>query len=822
MLGKVELMAPAGSFDALKAAVNAGANAVYLGGNRFGARHFANNFNNEELEKAISFAHLRDVKIYVTVNTLIADEEFEALSEYIKFLSDIRVDGIIVQDLGVLALSLSVAPDLPVLASTQLTVTNSEGVLLAEKMGFIRTVLARETSLKEMKLLCEKADSEIEAFVHGALCMSYSGQCLMSSLIGGRSGNRGQCAQPCRLPYVLIDDQGNDYAHDFGMGKYLLSPKDLNTLELIPELIDAGVASFKIEGRMKRPEYVAVVTDIYRKAIDSHVNEKFSLSNKMKKNIKQIFNRDFTTAYLKENPGKEILSDKRPNNRGVQIGRINDFDREKGTITIKLEEDIALGDKVEVWVSVGGRVSDSINEIKVNKKNVEKAFKGELATIRFPYNVSKNDRVFRVYDNDLMMFAQGFFQGNDDTISVSAHVLLKEGKPLQIEFTDEKGNKGTGFANFVTEKARKHALTQEKVLDQVSRLGNTDFYIENVDFEWEDGMMVPVSEINEARRQALENLKNARLDAFLSPRKKNNTRFLLPSEKQKEYEKTLLSVHVDSLDKIDVSLKNGADIIIFGGDSYNHHLFTKRDYIEAINLVHSKNKKIYIASPRIISESNLPFFLSSMETLRGNSPDGLLVSSFGAFLGMQKLGLPLWIDYTLNTFNAVATDLWGNLGVEGLTLSQELTLRQVNELNKRSLLPLECVVHARVEMMITEYCAVGSVIGKKDTSSACNKTCEKRKYYLKDRKDELFPIVTDGFCRMHVLNAKELSLLDNMDDINKLKLDRIRVDARYIEKNDIGKIVSAYKKALHGEKNELQRENFTKGHFYRGVTNDIK
>ena len=291
----IELLAPAGSWEALEAAVNAGADAVYMGGKAFGARAYASNFDKEEMTKAVYFAHMHRVRLYITVNTLVDDSELAELADYLLFLNNVGVDGIIVQDLGIIRLARQIVPELPLHASTQMTITNSSGVDFAVAAGMERSVLARELSLKEIEAACSRG-TEIETFIHGALCVCYSGQCLMSSLIGGRSGNRGRCAQPCRLPYKLLNAKGEDMLEGKDAGQYLLSPKDMNTLAILPQLIEAGVVSYKIEGRMKRPEYVAVVVDAYRRAIDSYKAGNYHVPAEDLANIEQIFNRDFTTA----------------------------------------------------------------------------------------------------------------------------------------------------------------------------------------------------------------------------------------------------------------------------------------------------------------------------------------------------------------------------------------------------------------------------------------------------------------------------------------------------------------------------------------------
>ena len=376
----VELLAPAGSMEALIAAVESGANAVYLAGNAFGARAYANNFDEAALKQAINFAHLRGVLINVTVNTIVDDEEIPALKKYLKFLAAAGADAVLVQDLGVAKIAQETVPLLPMHASTQMTVHNLAGVLALAKLGFTRVVLSRELSLKESRYICQNSPVEIEVFMHGALCVCYSGQCLMSSMIGGRSGNRGRCAQPCRLPYTLAT-AANDDVLAGKAGQYLLSPRDLNTIDVLPELIAAGVASLKIEGRKKRPEYVATVVSTYRQAIDTYYTDNgYQVTVEERNNLAQIFNRDFTTAYLCNRPGKTMMSDRRPNNRGLLIGRVQAYDWDKRLVTVKLSGSLSIGDQVDFWVKVGGRVTATIQtmtDAKVNN-NIEKAAAGAV------------------------------------------------------------------------------------------------------------------------------------------------------------------------------------------------------------------------------------------------------------------------------------------------------------------------------------------------------------------------------------------------------------------------------------------------------------
>ena len=339
----IELLSPVGDFDCLKAAVQNGANAVYFGSNLFSARAFAKNFDKEELEQAINYVKLRGAKTHLTLNTLIKDEEFEEAFNVAKTAYEFGIDAIIVQDLGLAINLIKSFPDLEIHASTQMTIHNLHGALECEKLGFKRVVLSRELSLRDIEYICKNTNIEIETFVHGALCICYSGQCLLSSSIGARSGNRGKCAQPCRLPYKLYE---NDKKID---ESYLLSTRDLCSLEFLPDLIKAGVKCFKIEGRMKTPEYVATCTRIYRKYIDLAIRdpENYKIDEDDVKELMQVFNRGgFSTGNLKSSANLDYVYKEKPNNMGLYIGNVSNFDSKKGLVTFRTNEKLHIGDKI--------------------------------------------------------------------------------------------------------------------------------------------------------------------------------------------------------------------------------------------------------------------------------------------------------------------------------------------------------------------------------------------------------------------------------------------------------------------------------------------
>ena len=828
----IELLAPAGSWEALEAAVNAGADAVYMGGKSFGARAYASNFDEEEMAKAIFFAHMHRVRIYITVNTLVDDSEMLSLAQYLLFLHNVGVDGIIVQDLGVIRLAKKIVPDLPLHASTQMTITNSGGVDFAIAAGIERSVVARELSLKEIKAACSRG-TEIEAFIHGALCVCYSGQCLMSSLIGGRSGNRGRCAQPCRLPYKLLNEAGKEMLAGKDAGQYLLSPKDMNTLKILPQLIEAGVVSYKIEGRMKRPEYVAVVVDAYRRAIDSYKAGNYQVPEEDFANIEQIFNRDFTTAYMVNRPGKEMMSDRRPNNRGVLIGRVTKLDKQRNKALVKLDKELHLGDGLEFWVTVGGRVGTTVTEMLLQGKPVESAQPGQQVMIDVPNGVRFNDRVFRTLDAGLMAYAGQFF-GPDSKrrFPVDAVVTACVGEPMTIMLTDDEGNYGYGETSFIVEEARKRALDEAAVRKQLDRMGTTEYSLRNLTFVHDDNVMVPMSEMNEARRAACEALDKARLAAFGPER----TEVVLSDEAleaiitedrpsaskskgKRKGKQSLLTVHCDTIQKVQAALSAGAERILFGGDCFTHAPMTnlqEADYHTAANLVKRAGRQLAFATPRIVKEGQLAYFDKLFTLWEELEPDYVYISNNGLWPMAQKHGLKAVADMSLNIFNSQSLQFWQEAGAVQGNISAELTMNQVEQLVKASSLPIECIIQGRLEMMVSEYCVGGSFLGDLH-KGACQFRCGE-KLFLGDRKEAQFPVVTDQYCKMHILNAHDLSLVANVQELQEMGVTSLRIDARNYNAEKTAELITLYKQVLGGAMDEPENlPGTTRGHYFRGV-----
>jgi putative protease len=832
----VELLAPAGSKEALIAAIESGANAIYLAGNMFGARAYADNFDEEGMREAIRIAHLRNVLINVTVNTIVDDQELPQMAEYLRFLYEAGADAILVQDLGVAKLARELVPDLPLHASTQMTVHNLDGVLALEKMGFTRVVLSREVSLETIKHIIANCKVEIEVFIHGALCVCYSGQCLMSSMIGGRSGNRGRCAQPCRLPYTLVDDHDNDMLKD-SAGKYLLSPRDMNAIDLIPQLIDAGVASLKIEGRMKRPEYVAIVVNNYRQVIDSHYAGHFQVTDKTRHDLAQVFNRDFTTAFLEKKQGRNMMSDRRPNNRGIMLGRVMEYDGTTGMVIMKLADSLSVGDQVDFWVKVGGRVTATVKELHLVKsgKNrnmvpVDQAPAGSVVSFPVESRVFDHDRAFKVYDASLMEWAKGFYNTGAPVRRVAVEVQVRAAveEPLVITMTDGEGHQGVGRTEFIGQEAIKRPLDEEIIRKQVSRLGTSIFELARLECDIVGKVMVPVSEINEARRQAVVMLENQRLAKYqVKPVMENNA--ALRKIRTNKRVKSGITAVVDTLELLEKAIAAGADWVVFGGDSYHHEAIIPMQYEKAIFMANRAGVMIALNTPRIIRNNELNGFHTWLQTVAAYHPDAINVHNIGSLAAVKEYtDIPVHADYSLPAYNFKTLQHLQELGVEAVTLSPELTMVQVEALARESAIPLSCIVDGNLELMVSEYCAAGSFIGNLHTGQ-CGAPCVNsgKKFFLKDRKEIKFPLVMDQYCHMHVLNGNRLSMLPHAMKFSHMGISQLRIEARYMEPNQLKRTIANYRKYMaidrelsddeRAEVTALEGDNVTRGHYFRGV-----
>lgn len=849
----LELLAPAGSYEAFKAAVENGADAVYLGGKSFSARANAANFDLTELREVIRYAHERRVKVYVTVNILIADQEFPELIHYLYQLYRLGTDAVILQDPGVAWLMERVLPELEKHASTQMTVNTTWGVQQVECMGFARAVLAREVSAKEMALICAATPLEIEVFVHGALCICYSGQCLMSSLIGGRSGNRGTCAQPCRMTYELVDQHQMNVLRDRGIGEHLLSPRDLNLAEDLSALQKAGVDSLKLEGRMKRPEYVATVTRIYRQAL-ARLGERLPqvreslLTETEQQDLTQIFNRDFTAGYFHTHPGAALMSYHRPNNRGTRLGRV--LLAENGLLRLKLEASLRVGDGIEIWTGKG-REGLTVEKIGCLESvggstvvQVEAAAAGETVEVPFTGRAQAGDRVFKTHDALLMEKARLSFQEGKETRKYPLRMRLSGGpeEPLVLQVSDGEQTLEV-CSTQVAQLATKRPLTEIYVRQQLGRLGTTPYYLEELSLDLHGDLMLPVSDLNDMRRRAVETLLSQRSRKLTLDETPYHGRVAIWQQELKLIrrdnsvgpKRATVSVAVSHLKGVQTAIKAGAGQILFGGEHWrSHEGFAVSEIQKSTALCLEAGVQGVWRLARVLNEAQSSRLQKVLDSASGWQERPLLMVANLGELALIRSVDPEWpiaVDWSLNVFNEASLAYFLSQKAQVITLSPELNQGQLKVLGAWPAVQL--LAFGDLEMMVSEYCPIGATLGGK-SGEQCAQPCVKEPYFLRDRIDYQFPIETDLECRMHLFNAKRLSLFAELEGIAQmgirdLRLQLVRASDHQLE-DTVKLFVQAWpeawlttgrpEKAIQAGIHHLERlypEGFTKGHYFRGV-----
>ncbi|WP_027626881.1 DUF3656 domain-containing U32 family peptidase [Clostridium lundense] len=784
---KVELLAPAGSMESLYAAVQAGADAVYLGGSKFSARAYASNFDDENMKKAVEYCHVYGVKVYITLNTLLKEKEIEEALQYAKFLYKIGVDGLIIQDTGLVYLLREQVPELELHASTQMTVHNIEGAKLLKELGFKRIVLSRELSLEEIKNISNELGVETEIFVHGALCICYSGQCLMSSIIGGRSGNRGRCAQPCRLPYTLLNKT-------CGIEKkgYLLSPKDISTLENIEDIILSRASSLKIEGRMKRPEYVAGVVEIYRKAIDS-LEEKIEDNKfehkKESKKLLQLFNREgFSKAYLYGNVGKDMMAYSFPKNTGLFLGKVNK------DLTITLEEEINLKDGVR-----NKEKGFTVSKIIKNNKEVENGFKGDRVKL-YPVNYSFGDELFKTSDISLLKEYEKYYMNPyNKKVNLNIEINFKVDSPITIS-TNING-KDILVEGDIVQKAIKRPLEKSKIEENLNKTGDTPFKFESIIFrKYEEGFL-PVSSINDIRRRLLLMVEEEVLSKW-----NREVKTVLKEEKVEKYNKIKGNipeclVYITTKEQLKAACDCGIVNICFNP-------FMRKNQV-SIEELKDKNLNIYLKIPNIIKQE----FKTIKKFIENNAKyiSGIVTANLG-IINEFKEQVTIIGDYKLNMFNSYSINFYEDI-LSGNCLSVELNKKEIENVLKNNKNNIQNLVYGKIEVMVSEYCPIGSNFGGKCKDKECNGYCKGKDFQLIDRMDERFSVLTDNFCRSYVYNSVPLNLIPNINELENMGISSFRLD--FIDENydNTLDILRAFtKKSFTKDFN-----NFTRGHYKRGV-----
>ncbi len=780
MKPQIEVLAPAGSMESMAAAIHAGADAVYMGGSRFGARAYADNPLEDEFLRAIDYAHIHGSKLYMTVNTLVKEGEMKELADFLKPYYLQGLDGAIVQDLGVFSLIRDIFPDLPIHVSTQMTVTGPGFARLLENMGASRVVTARELSLEEIGRIRQKTNLELECFVHGALCYCYSGQCFMSSLIGGRSGNRGRCAQPCRLPYEVEGKNRKEKAagrwgkaetlkkrgkHDRGkgsgeaLGTYVMNLKDLCTLELLPDILDGGVYSLKIEGRMKSPRYTAGVVRIYRKYVDRYVEkgrEGYIVDPEDKRQLLELFDRGgFTQGYYRKQNGRDMIA----------LGAKPGF----------REKDQAL--------------FDFLDREYVKKKKQE---------------------------------------------PVIGRLSVRQGMEIRLELKiGEEPGRSAGadwmvcVAGNLVQEARKQPVTREQLLKQMNKTGESSFYFQKLEIELSKDCFVSVQELNELRRRGLQLLEQKIVEEYRRTGERSRgmpgegldgigreevlegDAYLWRGKEElpKRQDGTRMGFHVslEDLNLFSVALTHPdvdeiyLDCVGFGAGEWQ----------EAAEACHKAGKKCALIMPHIFREKAEQYFINHKGELLKAGFDELIVKSLEeiSFLKEEKIRIPVVMDANVYGMNRRACKVLFEMGASRLTLPLELNERELLEMG---LYGQELIVYGHLPSMVSAQCVQQTIRG-------C--TGRPEILYMKDRTGKEFPVKNHcQFCYNTIYNPDPLSLLGLEEQVKKLELAAIRLEFTVETKEEMKAVLDGFGESfLRGEKGLVPFSVFTRGHFKRGV-----
>ncbi len=790
MNNKVEILAPAGNFDCLVAALKSGADAIYVGGDKFGARANANNFSVEELKEAIDLVHLHGKQLYLTVNTLLKEDELQSeLYDYIYPLYIHGIDAVIVQDLGVLNYIKEYFTELPIHASTQMTVTNLLGAKLLEQLGVERVVTSRELSLEEVKEISECTSLEIESFVHGALCYSFSGQCLFSSMIGGRSGNRGQCAQPCRLTYQY------DHKTD-----YLMSLKDICTLYEIPALIDAGVFSFKIEGRMKKPEYVASVTSMYRKYVDLYLEKGIKGYKVLEEDVdmlRDIFNRgDFHNGYWKQHNGIDMITREKPSHTGLPVLKVQEQNGRiyKGIVLKELHK----GDILEI-----SNKGDNYTLGQDYKK-------GESVdlSLRKGVSIPKGTLIYRTRNQWLIESIHLKLTQNKLQESVSASLVLTVGHPAILNL--QYGNIYTSTFGEIVEEAERIATSKDKIIKQMNKTGNSSFYFKELDVISDDNIFIPIQQINQLRREGLQQLEEEikREHRRSLPLEKIDSEIPMGSKKSEDNRFWEMAVYVESLEQFEVICTESIFDKIYLDCNAINSIWDNSQIDNAIKKAREYKKAIYLVMPHIFRKETIQIYEIFYNKLKELTLDGIMVRNLEEFQFLRSHGYEgeVLLDHHVYAYNNKAIEFWDKQGVKGMTNSLELTANELRDLNQDE---MELLIYGYIPTMVSAQCI-------KKTRGKCTHSTDIIK--IKDRINKEINVKSCcDYCYNIVYNTCPISLLDEYDEIRRISPRSLRVAFTIESANEVRKVVASIYDFVEKQGDTLRDKETTKGHFRRGV-----
>lgn len=745
---KKELLSPAGDFETLKQAIHNGCDAIYLGGKKFGARKFASNFDDDEMIEAIRYCHLYGVKIYVTVNTMIFDEEVDEYLQYITFLHENGVDAVIMQDIGMISLVRKVLPNLDIHVSTQAHTHNINQIKMLEKLGVTRVVVARELSLDEINSL--DTNLEIEAFIHGALCICYSGQCLFSSMLLNRSGNRGECAGICRLPFSLLEDSKKVTTS----GNYLLSPKELNTTNHIKELLDSKITSFKIEGRMKSPTTIGFITRLYRNLIDNYEkNGEAFLTREEQEQLLVLFNRGFTEGYLFNKSGKDFMNILSPNHIGIEIGQVVDVN--KNRIKIRLSKPLHQGDGIRFQIEQTGMIINYMYD--TNNKLISQAKSSDIIEIDNKLNIKSGGMVLKTIDSVLLKQLESY---QEKKIPIFIKALVNLGKSFILTITD--GVNSVTVEDDIVEVAIKQGTDKNRILEQLSKLGNTPFICKNCEIDMDQNIFIPISKLNELRRIAVTKLINIR---------KSIKREVIKNEIQSP-------LKLDDIGKIELIA------LVRNKEQLTSCLLEKVDRIYVTDLSLYQEYKylgnIYLRLERVIN--NYP-------TLEN---ENLLVGELGSIYKYHNSNIVT--DYYLNISNRYSIDYLRKLGVDGITLSIENNINTIKSLvDSVGSFNMEVIVYGRIEAMIMKYCPLKMLVN--NDKSPCNICRNEKKYELVDRNNAKYRLIQNKELT-HLFYHTNLELKNDLLELYFIGIKRYRFEFFDENGNQVKNILKKYQSIL--------------------------
>lgn len=803
MKDRVEILAPAGSMECLKAAITAGADAVYTGGALFGARAYAHNLTEEELLEAIDYVHLHGRRLYLTVNTLIKDREMEKqMYDYLLPYYRQGLDAVIVQDIGLFRFIRKHFPDLPIHASTQMTLTGVDGAKFLEKEGAQRIVTSRELSMAEVKKIADETELEIESFVHGALCYCYSGQCLFSSFIGGRSGNRGQCAQPCRLLYQTPEAK---------KPQYLLSLKDICTLELIPEMIESGIYSFKIEGRMKKPEYAAAVAFQYRKYADLYLKyyeecpaeedpaayamKKYRVREEDRQMLLDLYNRGgFHTGYYHTQNGREMISLNRPNHAGVPAVKV--VAKKGRNVTAKALTDLYPQDIIELPMRKGREKADNYT----CKDAIRKGMNVQIPV--FADTPFKRDEIWMRTRNSTLIdtLREEFVNGKiKERICGTFRLYPQEKATLMVKCRDAE----ITVAGEKAQEALSQPMSRERIEKQLRKTGNTEFEFSFLKVEIGEKVFLPMQSLNELRREALETLEKVICEKY---RRSGEVKDPEEDTIELSMEEEVISgwtASVRTAEQMEVILEEEAIGRIYVDCTMFPRIWEKDSYVEWITKVHAAGKEIYLVMPYIFRERTRKQYEAAYNRIFGAGWDGILIANYESFAFLKEHGYTgrIMTDYNLYEFNQESRKFWKEKGVFEFTAPVELTERELQDLRVKD---GEVIVYGYLPMMISAGCI------QKTTRGCLKKSGQTT---ITDRYRNPFVVKNEcDYCYNILYNYVPLYLGDRMEEVYQIGPGRIRLMFTTERQQEVRQILSAY-----FEGKELPEGTYTRGHWKRGI-----